>query len=129
LADNPVPPVGQVGWIDLTVADADALRDFYADVTGWTPTSLSMGDYSDYCMSPPGADKPVAGVCHARGQNASIPPVWLIYIMVADLDESVGRCLARGGKIRAAERVMPGSGRYVIIEDPAGAVAGLFQAQ
>jgi predicted enzyme related to lactoylglutathione lyase len=129
LADNPVPPVGQIGWIDLTVSDADALRDFYADVTGWTVTPLSMGDYNDYCVSPPGADKPVAGVCHARGENAKVPPVWIIYIMVADLDESVRRCLARGGKVRVAERVMPGSGRFCIIEDPAGAVAGLFQAQ
>jgi len=129
LADTPVPPVGQIGWIDLTVPDADALRDFYADVTGWTATPLSMGDYNDYCVSPPGADQPVAGVCHARGENAKIPPVWIIYIMVADLDESVRRCLARGGKIRVPERVMPGSGRFCIIEDPAGAVAGLFQAQ
>ena len=129
MADNPVPPVGQIGWIDLTVPNADALREFYADVTGWSATPLSMGEYNDYCMTPPATDKPVAGVCHARGANADAPPVWIIYIMVADLDESVRRCLDRGGKIRMPERVMPGSGRYCIIEDPAGAVAGLFQAQ
>jgi predicted enzyme related to lactoylglutathione lyase len=129
LADTPVPGVGQIGWVDLTVPNAGAIREFYEHVTGWTSTPLSMGDYSDYCMSPPGADKPVAGVCHALGQNAAQPPVWMIYIMVADLDESVRRCLERGGKIRVAERKMPGSGRFCIIEDPAGAVAGLFQAE
>ena len=129
MADHTAPPVGQIGWIDLTVPNADAVREFYADVTGWTATSLSMGDYDDYCMTPPGGDKPVAGVCHARGANASAPPVWMIYIMVTDLDESVRRCEARGGKLRSPIREMPGSGRYCIIEDPAGAVAGLFQSQ
>jgi hypothetical protein len=60
LADTPVPPVGQIGSVDLTVPDA----------TDWSATPL-----------------------------------------------------------RTPERDMPGSGRYCIIEDPAGAVAGLFQAQ
>jgi predicted enzyme related to lactoylglutathione lyase len=129
LADYPVPPVGQIGWIDLTVPNADAVRDFYAQVTGWSVSPVPMGDYNDYCMVPQGGEKPITGICHARGENAGQPPVWMIYIMVADLDESVRRCLDLGGKIRAPERKMPGSGRYTVIEDPAGAVAALFQAE
>jgi predicted enzyme related to lactoylglutathione lyase len=129
LADYPIPPAGQVGWIDLTVPNADAVRDFYADVIGWDISPVPMGEYNDYCMVPQGGDKPIAGVCHARGENASMPPVWMIYIMVADLDESVRRCHERGGKVRVPERKIPGSGRFVVIEDPAGAIAGLFQAE
>ena len=37
-------------------------------------------------MIPPGAAQPVSGICHARGSNADLPPVWLIYITVADLE-------------------------------------------
>ena len=33
------PKIGTVGWIDLTVPDAGALRDFYAEVT--TPVAIS----------------------------------------------------------------------------------------
>ena len=82
-----------------------------------------MGGYSDYCMSPPGAAQPVSGICHARGDNADLPPVWLIY-MVEDLDESIRRCLERGGNLLHPPKTM-GSARYCIIEGPAGAVAGL----
>ena len=31
----PRPPVGTIGWTDLTVPDADGLRDFYSAVVGW----------------------------------------------------------------------------------------------
>ncbi|MBL4848131.1 MAG: hypothetical protein JKY65_21655 [Planctomycetes bacterium] len=39
------PPIGTVGWVDLTVQDAPALRDFYEKVVGWTSSAHSMGDY------------------------------------------------------------------------------------
>jgi predicted enzyme related to lactoylglutathione lyase len=123
------PATGQIGWIDLTVPDATAVRDFYQHVTGWGATALSMGDHDDYCMNPPGAERPVAGICHAVGENAGLPPVWLIYITVADLDESIRRCMEGGGKLRMPERRISGMGRYCVIEDPAGAVAALYQPE
>jgi diazepam-binding inhibitor (GABA receptor modulating acyl-CoA-binding protein) len=49
---------GQIGWIDLTVPDAPALRDFYQGVTGWTPSPVEMGGYQDFCMHPPGEPQP-----------------------------------------------------------------------
>ena len=60
-------PIGSVGWIDLTVPDAAAVRDFYQAVVGWTVSPVKMGDYDDFCMNPPSTGQPVAGVCHARG--------------------------------------------------------------
>jgi len=109
------------------VPDAESVRDFYQDVAGWSASPVDMGGYSDYCMSPPGAAQPVSGICHARGGNADLPPVWLIYITVEDLDESIRRCLERGGKLRHPPKSM-GAARYCIIEDPVGAVAGLYEA-
>jgi len=118
---------GSIGWIDLTVTNAEHVRDFYQHVTGWTPTAVNMGDYQDFCMHPsPGAD-PVAGICHARGENASLPPQWIIYITVDDLDESVRRCRELGGKIRIPIRASGAAGRFCVIEDPAGAVSALFE--
>jgi predicted enzyme related to lactoylglutathione lyase len=46
--------------MDLTVADAPAVRDFYAAVAGWTPAEVPMGEYSDYCMNAPPVRKPWA---------------------------------------------------------------------
>lgn len=119
--------VGTVGWIDLTVPDAERVRDFYQAVVGWTPTRVDMGGYDDYCMVPPASDQPVAGVCHAAGVNASLPAQWLMYITVRDLDESVARCRDQGGVVLHGPTQMGKNGRYCVIRDPAGAVAALYQ--
>jgi uncharacterized protein len=118
---------GEIGWIDLTVPDAESLREFYCHVTGWMPSPVAMGGYDDYCMNIPATGKSVAGVCHARGENAGLPPAWLIYITVANLDQSAGECERRGGKVRVPPKRMGDYGRYCVIEDPAGAVAALFE--
>lgn len=118
---------GQIGWIDLSVADAPALRDFYQGVTGWTTSPVAMGGYQDFCMHPPGEAQPVAGICHARGSNAGLPTVWLIYITVDDLEQSMRRCQELGGKLLRPPMGTGPNDRYCVIEDPAGAVCALFQ--
>ncbi|MBI5958462.1 MAG: hypothetical protein HY866_07005 [Chloroflexi bacterium] len=68
---------GQVAWVDLTVENADQVRDFYQQVVGWTSQPVQMDGYSDYNMLRPDGT-PAVGVCHARGDNASIPAQWMI---------------------------------------------------
>jgi hypothetical protein len=120
------PAVGSIGWHDLTVDDADGVRDFYAAVVGWTHGGVDMGWYSDYTMAPPEGGDPVAGVCHARGTNAGLPSQWLMYVIVADLDASMAACREHGGVIVIGPKKM-GEARYCVIRDPAGAVCGLYQ--
>lgn len=87
---------------------------------------MEMNGYSDFNMcTAEGA--PVAGVCHARGPNAGLPAQWLMYVVVEDLDASLSSCVEMGGKVVAGPKSM-GSARYAVIEDPAGAVCGLYQA-
>ena len=106
--------------------DAEAVRDFYAKVVGWDVQPVQMGEYTDFNMLPPGSTEPAAGICHARGQNADLPPHWLVYIVVEDVDESVEACVKLGGAIVSPTRGMAG-GRFCVIRDPAGAVCGLYQ--
>lgn len=120
--------IGSIGWIDLTVENADQVKDFYAAVTGWQPSGLDMGDYSDYVMSTPETNEGVSGVCHARGSNAGLPPVWLIYINVADIEQSLAKCIELGGESITPIKNYGGQGRYCIIRDPAGAHCALFQS-
>jgi predicted enzyme related to lactoylglutathione lyase len=120
-------PIGTIGWIDLTVPNATSVRDFYAAVAGWTPVDVPMGDYSDYSMHPPGDPKAVTGICHARGVNANLPPQWLIYITVADLDQSIQKCRELGGTVLTGPKSLGSYGRLAVIQDPAGAVAALLQ--
>lgn len=118
--------VGTVGWIDLTAPGADGLREFYQRVVGWRSRPVDMGGYTDYAMVAPGSGQDTAGVCHARGINAEMPPVWLVYFKVADLDASVAACRAAGGEVLAAPRQL-GAVRLCVIRDPAGAVCALYQ--
>jgi predicted enzyme related to lactoylglutathione lyase len=118
---------GQVCWQDLTVSNAEEVRQFYCAVVGWKSETVDMGAYSDFSMLTPGDGKCVAGVCHARGMNANLPPQWLMYITVADLDGSILRCTELGGKVIHGPRPM-GSQRMCVIQDPAGAVVALIAA-
>jgi predicted enzyme related to lactoylglutathione lyase len=121
--------IGTVGWIDLTVPNADSVRDFYKAVVGWKAEGLDMGGYSDYVMSPPteGAE-PVAGVCHARGVNNGLPASWLAYFIVADLDASVQQVEAMGGTVVRPPTKMGPQGRFAVIRDPSGAACAIFQS-
>ena len=123
---NP-PEVGSITWFDLTVENSDEVREFYRGVVGWTETPLDMGGYSDHCMNKPGDNKTVAGICHAKGPNTGIPPQWLIYITVADLDESLKQVTELGGKVLSPVRNAGGGARMAIVQDPAGAASALFQ--
>jgi predicted enzyme related to lactoylglutathione lyase len=119
---------GSISWVDLTVENAESLRDFYSAVAGWQTTEVDMGGYSDYCMNEPATGKSVAGVCHARGGNTGLPAQWLIYITVENLDQSISKCVELGGQILSAPRGSIGQNRYCVIRDPAGAVAALFES-
>lgn len=119
--------VGTIGWVDLTVPECEAIRGFYERVVGWTSQPIEMEGYSDYCMIPPGGENPAAGICHTRGVNADIPAHWLVYITVANVEESVRTCVSLGGSIIRPPSEMGGA-KVAIIRDPAGAVCALYQA-
>ena len=88
---------------------------------------VSMGDYSDFSMVPPGSEEPVAGICHARGVNADLPPVWLIYIVVENLEASLAACTERRRRVLVGPKGMGPGSAYAVIKDPAGAVSALYQ--
>jgi len=116
-----------IAWVDLTLPDAEGIRDFYAAVMGWRPEPVAMGDYSDFNMCDAEGEA-AAGVCHARGQNAGLPPVWMVYFQVPDLDESLAQAKAAGGTVLLQPRGA-GSGRYAVLRDPAGTVFAVFEPQ
>ncbi len=115
MSDDPKPAVGTIAWTDLTVPHAEPIRDFYQEVVGWQTAPVQMKDYEDWCMIPAGATDPTAGICHAIGSNADVPPQWLIYVVVAD----VGCFGPQGrGPRRRCDRRTPRHGRRTVLRDP-----------
>ena len=125
MSEKPTP--GTVAWTDLTVPDAEGIRDFYARVVGWVPESVAMGEYADFNMTVPVTGQPVAGICHARGVNADLPPVWIVYLVVEELDTSLTTVQEGGGEVLVGPRSMGPGSAYAVIRDPAGAVVALYQ--
>lgn len=120
--------VGCISWLDLTVSDAAATRDFYRQVVDWSVQEVEMEEaserYADYNML--GSDgNPAAGVCHARGVNLGLPPIWMIYLPVGDFAESLRRVREGGGKIIKETTGADGGHAYAIVEDPVGATLAL----
>ena len=130
---------GHIAGIDLTAADAEAARDFYSQVVGW---SVRPGD-GDVAFAMDAADgHPVARIYGARdsspdsstqgaGSHSStrdassdLPAVWLLRLPVGDLEESLRRVREEGGKVFGAAD--PASG-YAAIQDPVGACLALVQ--
>ncbi|MBZ0111718.1 MAG: VOC family protein [Thermoanaerobaculia bacterium] len=119
---------GRIAWLGLTVTDASATHDFYRQVVDWSVQDVEMedagGSYTDYNLF--GDDGNLAaGVHHARGVNLGLPPVWMIYLSVGDLAESLRRVREGGGKVVKETLGNDGEPDHAVIQDPVGAYLAL----
>ena len=93
---------------------------FYGELFGWT---IDASD-PEYIHIRAGAGT-VAGMIKAPSPD--VPAHWLCYVSVADVDATLARAAAVGGKVLAAPfDVEPG--RLAVLADPQGAVFGLWCA-
>jgi len=120
-----VSKTGKILWQDLTVQNASAIKDFYCEVAGWTSAPVSQGDYNDYNILNQDGEV-VAGICHNKGSLVDFPAQWLNYVIVADVELSSEKCKALGGKVLVGPALM-GKSKYIVIQDPAGAVIALME--
>ncbi|WP_448550189.1 VOC family protein [Thalassotalea fusca] len=118
--------LGEMAWLDLSIANAKEVSEFYQNVIGWQVQEVSMGDYADYAMVCAASGEPVAGVCHAKGPNQDLPPAWLPYFLVEDIEQAIEQVTASGGALVTKLKSM-GNDKYVVIKDPAGAVCAIYQ--
>ncbi len=119
--------LGVIEWCDLTVDNADKVKDFYSSVVGWESSSVSMGEYDDYNINLPKSGDTIAGICHARGSNRNLPAQWLMYVRVEDVSVSAQKCRELGGDILDGPRKM-GAENFCVIKDPEGAVLALVSS-
>ena len=118
--------IGDIAWLDLSVKNAEEVKSFYQHVIGWQVEEISMGDYNDYAMTSSKTGEPVAGVCHASGVNADLPPAWLPYFLVENIELAVAQVEKNGGELVTELKAM-GSDKYVVIKDPSGAVCAMYE--
>lgn len=65
MSDQEQPKIGHIYWQDLTVENAEEVRQFYSKVAGWKSEPVNMGQYEDFNMLAAETGEPAAGICHA----------------------------------------------------------------
>ena len=122
--ENP-PEVGEASWHELMATDAPAAMKFYSEVFGWQPSeTLDMGEAGKYHMfnRPHGM---IGGMMNKPPEMANLPPHWMIYFLVPDINAAVERIKANGGQILNGPMEVPGGSWIVNAKDPQGAAFSL----
>jgi hypothetical protein len=115
------PLQGSHIWYELMTTDSDAATKFYgAVVPGWSIGEPIGGD-QDYRMIGRSDGGFAGGVLklNAEMQSHGAQPIWMGYIGVDDVDATVTRVEAKGGKALMAAFDIP-QGRIAMVADPQG---------
>lgn len=112
---------GDFIWYELLTTDADAAQAFYGDIVGWSATDSGQSDIDYRILS--SAEGAVGGLMQITDdmKAAGARPVWLGYIAVDDVDETVAAITAAGGAIQMSPMDIPQVGRIAMATDPQGA--------
>jgi predicted enzyme related to lactoylglutathione lyase len=118
------PPVhGTFCWNELNVRDVEAAKRFYAETVGWTYSAMETPEGTYWMAHADG--RPVAGLWSgAMGDTPDMPPYWLPYLAVDDVDARVARAEAAGAKIVMPPSDIPDVGRIALLVEPTGATVG-----
>ena len=114
-------PHGTPIWYELLSDDADASRDFYQAVIGWTVHPAEPGGM-DYRMIDAGNGDFAGGLMNltAEMKAGGAKPTWLFYLGVDDVDAAVAKVQEGGGTVQMPAIDMPGVGRMAMVADPQG---------
>jgi hypothetical protein len=110
---------GAFSWSELMTSDPDAAAAFYGQLFGWKFEKMDMG--MPYQVVKTG-DTAVGGIMGKPPGGEGLQPVWGCYVTVADADLTAKRCVELGGKVIHGPQDIPTVGRFVVLQDPQGAV-------
>ena len=112
-------PDGDHIWYELLTTDSDAAADFYTAIVGWKVRSSVQPGMEYRLWSAPDAD--VSGLMKVP-DGSPMPPIWLGYVGVSDVDGKAAEVKELGGAIHMPPTDIPGVGRFAMVADPQGAV-------
>jgi predicted enzyme related to lactoylglutathione lyase/AcrR family transcriptional regulator len=108
-------------WYELITSDLEAAARFYGDVAGWSMSAVGAPgrDYRQWSIG----GETIGGAMALSAEAAAngMRPVWLGYLNVDDVDDSVARIVAAGGAAHMPAWDIPGVGRIAMVGDPQGA--------
>jgi predicted enzyme related to lactoylglutathione lyase len=113
---------GAMTWNELATRDAAAAKAFFGTLLGWTYEKMADMDY--HIIHNKGRMN--GGIMQMTDAWGDLPPHWMVYFSVKDIDEAAARVRALGGIVHV-EKSDTGTGSFLVMSDPAGAVCSLIQ--
>lgn len=118
---------GRFVWYENMTRDVPAAMAFYSDVVGWKTQPFGEGAHP-YVMWV-GSQGPLGGVMQLPDglEKRGVPPHWIAYVEVKDVDATAARARELGGKVHKEPEDIPTVGRFAVIADPQGATIAVFK--
>lgn len=121
--------VGEVGtlvWNELYTRNTEKAGTFYAGLFGWRLTAFpGPMEYTVFRLT--GADQGVGGMMPMPAEMKDVPPHWLPYFRVDDVDATVAQARDLGGTICNPPMDIPTVGRIAMLADPQGAAFAILK--
>jgi predicted enzyme related to lactoylglutathione lyase len=118
---------GAMTWTELATRDTEGAKKFYTSLFGWKEkTSSGAGmTYTEFSLDAP----PFAGMMEMNAQmvGMGVPPHWLTYFQVADVDASANTAKGLEATLVVPPMDIPNTGRFSVIRDPHGAVFAIYK--
>ncbi len=115
---------GALVWNELASPDLDASSAFYSDLFGWTVAPFEASPTPYLSIKNGGANN--GGIRELTPPG--MPPHWLVYFGVEDLDEALAKVGQLGGTTLFGPQDIQ-IARIAAVRDPQGAVFALYAGQ
>ena len=124
---TPMPTAGRFCWHELMTTDPAAAIAFYGKLAGWT-TEPAPGDPT-YQVLLARRTVRIGGVMELPQQARQMgsPSTWVPYVEVTDVDDTVRKATALGGRTYVSPNDIPNMGRFAILADLQGATFAVYQ--
>jgi hypothetical protein len=121
---------GTFSWVELGTTDVNGAKRFYGELFNWKGDDMPAGPGMTYTMAKLG-DHHAAGIYELGKEmrQMGIPPHWMSYISVTNVDDVSKKVAGLGGKVMKEPFDVMDVGRMAVIQDPAGATVALWQAK
>ncbi len=119
-------PQGTPCWNDQASPDVSTSATFYGRVFGWQ-YDASGPEYGHYHLARDAKGRATAGLGQMQ-DGTQMPPAWTVYFAADDVDAMCEHAATLGGNVLMGPMDIPGQGRMAIVQDPTGAVFGLWQS-
>ncbi|GJM44500.1 MAG: putative glyoxylase CFP32 [Gemmatimonadota bacterium] len=128
MSETTVKAPGTFCWSEVCTADLAAAKEFYGGLFGWTTKDNTAGP-GIYSLLHLGNEQ-VGGMYELVEQQKEmgVPPHWLGYVLVEDVNEATERAQSLGGTVVMGPMDVMEMGRMALLQDPTGAVFALWQA-